>query len=56
VGPLDLEWLAESSVVVRVRRRDDPARTAVEYFPKDTDPTIDDAETVAEDHWGTLHD
>lgn len=56
VGPLDLEWLAEPAVVVRVRRRDDHARNAVEYFPKDTDPTVDDAETVAEDHWITLHD
>ncbi|HEU5072570.1 MAG TPA: ClpX C4-type zinc finger protein [Polyangiaceae bacterium] len=56
VGPLDLEWLAEPAVVVRVRRRDEPARAVVEYFPTDTDPTVDDAETVAEDHWTTLHD
>lgn len=56
VGPLDLEWLAEPGVVVRVRRRDDHARNAVEYYSKDTDPTVDDAETVAEDHWTTLHD
>lgn len=56
VGSLDLEWLAEPGVVVRVRRRDDHTRTAVECFPKDTDPTVDDAETVAEDHWATLHD
>lgn len=56
VGPLDLEWLAEPAVVVRVRRRDDHARAAVEYFPKDTEPSVDDAETVAEDHWTTLHD
>ncbi len=56
VGPLDLEWSSESGVVVRVRRRDDHTRIAVDYFPKDTEPTVDDAETVAEDHWGTLHD
>lgn len=56
VGPLDLEWLAESGVIVRVRRRDDHDRAAIQYFPKDTEPTVDDAETVAEDHWVTLHD
>lgn len=56
VGPLDLEWLAESGVIVRVRRRDAHDRAAMQYFPKDTEPTVDDAETVAEDHWVTLHD
>lgn len=56
VGTLDLEWLAEPAVAVRVRRRDDHARTVVECFPEDTDATVDDAETVAEDHWTALHD
>lgn len=56
VGPLDLEWSAEPVMVVRVRRRDEHGRAVLECFPKDTEPTIDDAETVAEDHWALLHD
>ena len=55
VGPLDLEWLAEIAIVVRVRRSDNHERAVWECFPKDTEPTVDDAETVAEDHWVTLH-
>ena len=55
VGLLDLEWSAETAVVVRVRRSDNHERAVAEYFPKDTEPTVDDAETVAEDHWATLH-
>ena len=56
VGPLDLEWLAEPAVVVRVRRRDEHGRTVEQCFPEDTEATVDDAETVAEDHWVALHD
>ena len=56
VGPLDLEWSAGPAMVVRVRRRDEHGRAVLECFPKDTEPTIDDAETVAEDHWVALHD
>jgi hypothetical protein len=55
VGPLDLEWLAETAIVVRVRRSDNHERAVVECFPRDTEPTVDDAETVAEDHWVILH-
>ena len=54
-GNLSLEWRAEPAVMVSVRRRDNHERLVVEHFGRDTEPTIDDAETVAEDHWATLH-
>lgn len=55
VGSLHLEWRAEPAVLVRVRRADDHERSAIEHFAASTEPTVDDAETVAEDYWDTLY-
>jgi len=55
LGNLSLEWRAERGVVVSVRRRDNHERIVFEQFGTDTEPSVDDAETVAEDHWVTLH-
>ncbi len=55
VGALSLEWRTESAMIVSVRRADNHERVVSEHFARDTEPTVDDAETVAEDHWGTLH-
>lgn len=55
VGSLQLEWRAEPAVLVRVRRADDHERSVIEHFAPSTEPTIDDAETVAEDYWELLH-
>lgn len=54
-GNLMLEWRAEPAMIVSVRRSDNHERVVVEQFGRDTEPTIDDAETVAEDHWAKLH-
>jgi hypothetical protein len=55
VGKLGLEWRAERGVVVSVRRRDNHERVVFERFGSEIEPSVDDAETVAEDHWTTLH-
>lgn len=55
VGTLQLQWRAEPAVIVSVRRKDNHERVVVEHFGREVDPTIDDAETIAEDHWVTLH-
>jgi hypothetical protein len=41
-------------VSVKVRRSGDPMSTVQESFSSRIDPTVDDAETVAEDHWERL--
>jgi len=55
IGSLKLEWQARPAMVVSVRRRDNHERVVAEHFGAETEPGIDDAESIAEDHWNTLH-
>lgn len=62
-GHADLEWSCEKvwvakaglEVSVKVRRLGDPMSTVQESFSSRIEPTVDDAETVAEDHWERLN-
>lgn len=49
-------WVAKAGleVSVKVRRAGDPMSTVQESFSSRIEPTVDDAETVAEDHWERL--
>jgi hypothetical protein len=61
-GHPELEWSCERvwvakaglEVSVKVRRLGDPMSTVQESFSSRIEPTVDDAETVAEDHWERL--
>ena len=61
-GHPDLSWRCERvwvakaglEVSVKVRRTGDPMSTVQESFSSRIDPTVDDTETVAEDHWERL--
>jgi hypothetical protein len=50
-------WVANAGmeVNVAVRRAGDPTSIVRESFSSRIHPTVDDAETVAEDHWEKLH-
>jgi hypothetical protein len=62
-GEPGFEWRAEKvwaasaglEVNVRVRRAGDDSTTVHESYGYATHPTVDDAESIAEDHWEKLH-